>query len=428
MTRNQAAGPRPMTDRQWKVIREMHRRGMIDDDSFANIDASRKVGEFTSEQATLLINPHAAELGMKEIDTSKWRGRDGEAERPARKAASEEVPRERVPDGQLERDCADRLPERRDGEMDNRISVLAKLGKRSAWFTFPMTTDELEARISEAFGTDRNVEDAYGQIAAGDLTYARMDVVALDPRGLAGDIGWSPAQDESLPDINLMTIALRVEDEFLDSAQKRDAIKCSLSCLAQMPGAVGVAAMASNASFLPYNPYEGDAPTLGNTPVDKYAATAFDPSDYPMLSPVGFAGMARAETEQLARDGAVVLGEMGYVRVTPEALAEIARASEVPREALVHSVQGPYESLRESFSSYARSLPPSEADLVARMEAIAADDPAQAPQQLANAAALFEARGAAHGGPAAEIGQLRRCGETQGGTRTSPATDRGARK
>lgn len=417
-----------MTERQWKVIREMHKRRMIDDDSFANIDASRKSGEFTSEQATLLINPHAVELGMKEIDTSKWKGHGDEPERPAHDPLDKDGAKGTAPDGHAQCDSADRLPDRRDGEMDNRISVLARLGKKSAWFTFPMTAEELDASISQAFGAEWNVEDAYGQIAAGDLSYARMDVVALDPRGLAGDIGWSPAQDESIHDINLMTMALRAEDEFLDSGQKRDAVKCSLPCLTQMPSAVEVAAMASNASALPYNAYEADAPTLGNTPVDRYAATAFDHADYPMLSDVGFAGMARAETEQLVRDGGVVLGEMGYVSVTAEALAEIARASSVPREALVHAVQAPYESLRESFSSYARSLPPSEAGLIERMEAIAADDPAQATQQLANAAALFEARGAGRGCPEAEIDQCRRCGDALGAVQARAASDRGARR
>ncbi len=425
-------GPRPATDRQWQIIEELARRELIDEESFANMRAAREQGEFTSRQATLAINPHAEEIGLKPIDTTKWSENKGKRppatqETENQKTQAEVAPEEEKPQAAPEKETSDKLPERAEGEMDNRISVLARLGKKTSWFTFPMTADELEAGISDTFGIGGHVEEAYGQFAAGDLTYERIDILALDPRGMSADIGWSPAQDESLQDINLMTIALRNEDEYLDSKQKRDAVRCAISTLASPPSALAVASMACNASELPYNSYDEDSPALGDSPIDRYATTVFDASDFPALSPTGFAGMARAEAELRVREGAVILGEMGYIVASDAAESQIAASCAIPRDAIVHAVQGPYESIRESFSSYAKAVSAPDTELIEHMARIAADDPTQASRQLANAAALYEAHEPGTHGPESDMEHCRRQSQAAGAPAAAKNPTLGAR-
>lgn len=397
---------RPMTERQWKVICELRRRGKIDEESFANIEASRRAGEFTSAQATALINPHAEELGMKRIDTSKWKGEaDGEGRGGQDGQATQEPACEDKPD-----DTSGSLPDLTDVELESHVSVRVRLGKATGWLTFPMTRSELDAAMDRLSGQYLDGYDAC-DLMDGDVTYERADVIAVDPRGLAGRIGLTVSQDESLLDINLMTLALRAPDDDLTYAEKLDAVALFSRCLGHDPGALEIASLASRAGELPYNGYDTDAPLPdGPDRIDRYAATLFAESDFPGLPDGGFRGMARGAVMELERAGEVMLGDHGYVRTVVDGHVRDLRTELAcrDREELGCELLGPYEALRESFAGYVERVDPIDRPILSEMAQIAEDHPQLAARQLALAQAVYETQGR-FDGPAVDVAACPDC-------------------
>lgn len=404
MSNQQNAG-RPMTDRQWKVICELRRRGKIDEESFANIEASRCAGEFTSAQATALINPHAEELGMKQIDTSKWKGEtDGKGRRDQEGLSTQEPVPEDKPDN------GESLPDLTDAALESHVSVRVRLGKATGWLTFPMTRSDLDSAIDGLSGQYLDGYDA-SDFMKGDVTYERVDVIAVDPRGLAGRIGLSVSQDESLLDINLMTLALRAPDDDLAPSEKVDAVALCSRCLGHDPNALEIASLASRAGELPYNGYDTDAPLPdGADRIDRYAATLFAESDFPGLPDGGFRGMARGAVTEMERAGEVMLGDHGYVRTVVDGHArglctELACRD---REELGCELLGPYEALRESFAGYVERVDPIDRPILSEMAQIAEDHPQLAARQLALAQAVYETQGR-FDGPAVDVAACPDC-------------------
>lgn len=394
--------PKEMTDKQWNIIVGAHKKGHLDDDSFANIAAARERGEATTRDASQLINTFADKLGMKPID---HRTREQKAEAPVETEQPTPTP------------TNEPLPEREPGEMENRIAVKAALNGKTAWFKFPMTAKELNDAIKEAFAADAADGDLHSQVASREIVYKHIEIVAADPRGMIAEIGYTPSQQDSLSDINLLALACRENDAFLSPAEKREAIKLALSVREASSTAVEVASIAYNAGpTLPYTAYDKEVldALLAENPqasaAERYGMSKWPRSDFGALPPGGYEGMVKSAASREAADGLVELGAGGYVLTGPDSRARElidAAASAYGREALAAGLEAPYAQQKADIARYVDMAHPSDKETFQMLAAAADSFPLDADRHIENMETMlaFDGKGP-RSGPAASPSQV----------------------
>lgn len=370
--------PKEMTEKQWSLIVGAHKKGYLDDDSFANIAAARERGEATTRDASKLINTFAPKLGLKPINHQT---REEKAEAPVEKAQ---------PTPPL---TSEPLPEREAGEMDNRIAVQAALNGKTAWFKFPMTAKELDEAIKEAFAADAS-DDLHEQVASREIVYKHIEIVAADPRGMIAEIGYTPSQQDSLSDINLLALACREGDAFLSPAEKREAIKLALAVREASSSAIEVASMAYNAGpTLPYTTYDKEAldTLLAGNPqasvAERYGMSKWPRSDFGDLPAGGYEGMVKSAAAREAADGLVELGNRGYVLTGPDSRARELideAASAYGREALAAGLEATYAQQKADIRRYVDMAHPSDRDTFCMLADAADSFPLDADRHIDN--------------------------------------------